>query len=445
MIFFFFSWRTEAVCWVWVKDVCPLLPYLVHHSSLYLSWHETHLFAFVILDTLLSALHIKELSHKGDTVLPTLPSELNSSWSSVTGHIMALLCSCMFIWLLLRAKFGISALLSYSNSVLLKVCRLLPALTSVQWSQERIMYVSRFSSGNTWLICWDASTTCNVVSTVYVLSDLGSLHNKTQIKNKVNILHHCTCMVPVWYWAAVQKLSTSNFIPGFKATRKLIQQKTSCIHNIRKLSSTADLEWIVHVLEYCADSGPHRVEESGNTWGKNIYQRLIIYSASGIRGLPQETGRNLSLPVQRCTNSDFPLIQQASVSIRHQIQDVANPLSDLAWQALPVIYELGCDGITKLICLRVTTLTGLKGTIFNLHWYMQEKNKALIILKYLNSLWFSTSFMFSSRGLGPILWVLSLLTPGLLFFYAFKILLGNSSQSSAQWTGAERFFALKDQ
>lgn len=28
---------------------------------------------------------------------------------------MALLCSCMFIWLLLRAKFGISALLSYSN------------------------------------------------------------------------------------------------------------------------------------------------------------------------------------------------------------------------------------------------------------------------------------------------------------------------------------------
>lgn len=262
-------------------------------------------------------------------------------------------------------------------------------------------------------------------------------------RNKVNIFDHCVCMVHVWCWAAVQRLSIGSFIPGFKATQKLIQQKTSCIHNIRKLSSTADLEWIAHVLEYCADSGPHRVEESGNTWGKNIYQRLIIYSTSGIRGLPQETGRNLSLPVQHCTNSDFLLIQQASVNIRHQIQDVANPLSDLAWQALPVIYELGCDGLTKLICLRATTLTGLKGPTFNLHWYKQEKNKALIILKYLNSLWFSTSFMFSSRGLGPILWVLSLLTPGLLFSCAFKILLGNSSHSPAQWTGAERFLLLR--
>lgn len=49
-----------------------------------------------------------------------------------------------------------------------------------------------------------------------------------------------------------------------------------------------------------------------------------MYSASGIRELPQETGKNLSPPVQCRTNSNFLLTQQALVSVRHQIQDVAN-------------------------------------------------------------------------------------------------------------------------
>lgn len=146
-------------------------------------------------------------------------------------------------------------------------------------------------------------------------------------------------MVRTWYRANVWRVSTNSFIPGFKSNSETDSAKTLHMHNIRKLSSTADLKWAAHVLKYHADSGPQRVEELGNMWGKNIYQRLIIYSSSGIRGLPQETGRNLSFSVQCCTNSGFLLVQWPSVSIRHQIQDVANSLSNLAWKDLPVIYE----------------------------------------------------------------------------------------------------------
>lgn len=59
---------------------------------------------------------------------------------------------------------------------------------------------------------------------------------------------------------------------------------------------------------------------------KNIYQGLIIYFASGIKGLPQETGENVSPPLQCCTNSDFLLMQQALVSIRHQITACGEPV-----------------------------------------------------------------------------------------------------------------------
>lgn len=47
-----------------------------------------------------------------------------------------------------------------------------------------------------------------------------------------------------------------------------------------------------------------------------------------------------------------------------------------------MIDEYGSDGITKLFYLRATPPAGLKGDIFDLHWYKQEKSEALIILKY---------------------------------------------------------------
>lgn len=142
-----------------------------------------------------------------------------------------------------------------------------------------------------WLICWNASPTCKMVCTTYVLSDFGSLQNKTWEKVSILSLYPICVAYTVWL-----RISANIFISGFKSNSETDSTKTSHMQNIRNLRV-----WTAHVLKYLADSGSQWVEELGNTWGKNIYQRLITYSASGIRGLPQENGKNLSPPVQCCT------------------------------------------------------------------------------------------------------------------------------------------------